>query len=199
MPIEVRRQQALDAALRMIAERGYGAVTMEAIAREANLAKPVLYNAYPRLGLLLGALLEREQARGLQALAGAMPPHPADDDPAKLLIVWLETLAQAIAAEPDRWRLILTPPEETPEAVRDRVKAGRSVAVTQVRSALERLSERHPALAPDPGLSAEMFVGLAEHGARLLIRDPDEYPPARLIEYARSLLDAVGAAQPSAT
>ena len=47
MPIAVRREQALDAALALIADHGYGAITMEAIAREGNLAKPVLYNAYP--------------------------------------------------------------------------------------------------------------------------------------------------------
>ena len=39
MPIEVRREQVLDAALRLITEHGYGATSMEAIAREARLAK----------------------------------------------------------------------------------------------------------------------------------------------------------------
>jgi AcrR family transcriptional regulator len=193
LPIEVRRRQALDAALRLIAQDGYGAVTMEAIAREANLAKPVLYNAYPRLGPLLGALLEREQARALNALLDALPSHPDDEDPTELLLVWLESLANAVATNPDPWRLILTPPEETPEPVRDRVGAGRSLAVSQVRAVLGRLLERRASLRLDPGLSAEMFVGMAEHGARLLIRDPDEYTPERLIDFARSLLSALGA------
>src|SRR6266567_3249561 len=92
MPIEVRRQQALDAALSLIIRHGYGEVTMQAIAREANLAKPVLYNAYPRLGPLLMALLEREQARALTALAEALPPQEADTtDPTELLLGWLES------------------------------------------------------------------------------------------------------------
>jgi AcrR family transcriptional regulator len=45
MPIEARREQVLDAALRLITDRGYDAVTMEAIARESDLSKPVVYNA----------------------------------------------------------------------------------------------------------------------------------------------------------
>ena len=45
MPIEARRDQILDGALRLIIERGYTAASMEAIAREANIAKPRVYTA----------------------------------------------------------------------------------------------------------------------------------------------------------
>src|SRR2546421_871632 len=158
MPIEVRRTQALDAALELIADRGYRGVTMEAIARQANLAKPVLYNAYPGLGPLLQALLEREQARGLTALAEAMPPHPVDEDPAELLLAWLSSIAHAIAANPRPWRLILTPPNETPEVVRERVQAGRGFALTQLGSVLGAMLDRRPSLNRDPDLSAEMAL-----------------------------------------
>ncbi len=146
MPIEVRREQALDGALGLITKHGYQAVTMQAIAREANLAKPVLYNAYPRLGPLLEALLDREQARGLKALAEAMPPHPAGSDPANLLLAWLESLARVVVANPDAWRLILAPPEETPDAVRDRVQAGRAFATAQIRAVLDQLTAQRSGL-----------------------------------------------------
>jgi AcrR family transcriptional regulator len=58
MPIEVRREQVLDVALKLIVEKGYAAATMEAVAREADLAKPRVYSAYPGRGPLLRALLE---------------------------------------------------------------------------------------------------------------------------------------------
>jgi AcrR family transcriptional regulator len=190
MPIEVRRQQALDAALRLIVARGYHGVTMEAIAREANLAKPVIYNAYPGLGRLLAALLEREQARGLQALADAMPPHPVDTDPTALLLGWLERLARTIAASPDPWRLMLTPPEGTPEVVRDRVQAGRALAVAQVRTVLAPFLDSSPS--PDGELAAELLVAAAEHAAKLMIRYPDRYSPQRLVSFARVALETVG-------
>ena len=193
MPIEVRRRQALDAAMRLIVDDGYGAVTMEAIAREADLAKPVLYNAYPNLGRVLAALLEREQARGLRALAEAMPPAEVKRDPAALLLGWLERLAETIAASPDEWRLILTPPEGTPEVVRDRVQAGRALAVAQVGIVLAPLIERNSPL--DGDLAAELLVAAAEHAAKLMIADPEQYPPERLVSFARVALEAIGAAQ----
>src|SRR3954453_18749022 len=46
MPIEARREQVLDSALRIICERGYAAANMEAIARETGVAKTVVYEAY---------------------------------------------------------------------------------------------------------------------------------------------------------
>ena len=192
MPIEVRRRQALDAALELIAERGYAEVTMEAIAREANLAKPVLYNAYPGLGPLLTALLEREQQRALRALAAAMPSLPDGGDPALLLLAWLETLAHTIAADPQPWKLILTPPENTPEVVRKRVRAGRGLALDQIRPVVKSLLDGRAAAALEPDLSAEMVLAMAEHAAGLLIRDPAAYPPERLVAYARALLDSLG-------
>lgn len=191
MPIEVRREQALDAALQLIAESGYGSITMEAIARRARLAKPVLYNAYPGLGPLLAALLEREQQRGLQALAAAMPPHPVESDPAALLLSWLSTLAEVIAADPRPWRLILVPPDETPEVVRARVEAGRAFALTQIHAAVGAMLDRPRASKLDSELTAEMVLAMAEHGAKLLIDDPARYPPERLVGYARSLLGAL--------
>ncbi|MFD6157212.1 helix-turn-helix domain-containing protein [Nocardia sp. NPDC060256] len=40
MRLAVRREQVLDAALRLVTQHGYAAITMEAVAREAELAKP---------------------------------------------------------------------------------------------------------------------------------------------------------------
>lgn len=189
MPIEVRREQVLDAALRLITARGYSAATMEAIAREAELAKPVVYNAYPGLGPLLGALLEREEARGLKTLAEAIPPQPVSADAGAALLSWLRGVADAIAREPGPWRLILIPPDETPEVVREHVQAGRAIALQQIRSLIDALLEqRLQGSSVDADLVAQGVLALAEHCAKLLVRDPGEYPPERLIEFAESSL-----------
>jgi AcrR family transcriptional regulator len=183
MPIEARREQVLDAALRLIIDRGYDAVTMEAIARESDLSKPVVYNAYPGLGPLLLALLEREEARGLKALADAMPPRPVDADASGILLFWLRSLADAIAMKPDPWRLILIPPEETPELVREHVQAGRTFALNQLRSLISAQD--------DVELATQTLLAIAEHFAKLLIREPDEYQPNRLVAFAESVLQAL--------
>ncbi|MDT5015778.1 MAG: hypothetical protein QOD39_1938, partial [Mycobacterium sp.] len=80
MPIEARRDQILEAALRLITAQGYSAATMEAIAREADIAKPRVYAAYPGREPLMQALLEREEARIIAALATAMPALHGDID-----------------------------------------------------------------------------------------------------------------------
>jgi AcrR family transcriptional regulator len=186
----VRREHVLDAALRLITRDGYGAVTMEAVAREADLAKPSVYNAYPGLGPLLQALLEREEARGLAALFDATPALPADGDPSEMLLAWLRTAITAIAANPAPWRLILIPPAETPAVVRDHVQAGRDLALQQVRSLVGPVQEQQ-AINPDPELTAQSILAIAEHCAKLLLGSPDEYPPERLMKFAEDFLRAM--------
>ena len=186
MPIEVRRQQVLDVALDLITERGYGAVTMEAVAREAHLAKPVVYNAYPGRAALLSALLEREERRAFRALAQAM--QQTERDPAAALLGWLRAVAEAIAANPAAWRLMLLPADETPDVVRQRVQRGREVALEQARSFIRSVVAQHPGLgALDEELTAHALLAACEQAAKLMIADPRRYPPERLVTYAESL------------
>lgn len=187
MPIEVRRQQVLDVALRLITDHGYGAVTMEAVARAANLAKPVVYNAYPGRAELLSALLEREERRAFRTLAEAM--RPTGGDPTAALLAWLRGVAEAIAANPSAWRLMLLPADETPDVVRQRVARGRAVALEQARLFTRSLLAERPSLgALDEELTAHALLAACEQGAKLMIADPDRYPPERLVQYAENLL-----------
>lgn len=187
MPIEVRRQQVLDVALRLITERGYGAVTMEAVARGADLAKPVVYNAFPGRAALLSALLEREERRAFRTLAEAI--RPADGEPATALLTWLRGVAEAIAADPDAWRLMLLPADETPDVVRRRVEQGRAVALEQTRLFTRSLLAQRPELgALDEELTAHALLAACEQAAKLMIADPARYPPERLVQYAERLL-----------
>ena len=187
MPIEVRRRQVLDVALRLITEHGYGAVTMEAVAREANLAKPVVYNAYPGREALLSALLEREERRAFRTLAEAI--RPAGGDPAAALLAWLRRVAEAIAADPDAWRLMLLPAGGTPDVVRQRVERGRAVALEQARLFTRSMLAQRPALdALDEELTAHALLAACEQAAKLMIADPERYPPERLVQYAENLL-----------
>lgn len=193
MPIAVRREQVLDAALRLITKHGYGATTMEAIAREAGLAKPVVYNAYPGRRPLLEALLSREEARAFKALADAMPPRDAGADPAAGLLAWLGSLARAIAANPGPWRLMLIPAGETPDVVREHVDRGRAVALAQAESLINEVLAARPAMAAlDRRLAAHSVLAMGEQAARLLIADPHEFPPERLVGFAEDVLRALG-------
>jgi len=193
MPIRVRREQVLDAALRLITEHGYGATSMEAIAREAGLAKPVVYNAYPGRGPLLHALLEREEARAFKALADAMPPRVADADPTAVLLAWLDSLARSIRENPAPWRLMLMPAGETPDVVREHVDQGRAFALAQAQSLTDGLLAQRPSMASiDRQLAAHSILAMGEQAAKLMIGDPIAYTPDRLVAFAEDLLRALG-------
>jgi AcrR family transcriptional regulator len=192
LPIEIRREQVLDAALRLIAERGYGAATMEAIAREAQIAKPVVYAAYAGRGELLRALLEREQARALAQLAGAMPPRPVGTDPDTELVEWAQTLARGIAENPTPWRLMLLPADETPELVREHVEAGRRFALEQVRALVGAIVAQRPGLREiDPEIAARAVLAIAEEGAKLLVTEPEEFTPERFSVFTAAVVAAL--------
>src|ERR1700759_5250363 len=76
MPPEQRREQLIDAALSVILEHGYGGVSIEAIAREAGVTRPVVYDHFPNLPRLIHALVEREERYSLEQLDQVVPPLP---------------------------------------------------------------------------------------------------------------------------
>lgn len=182
----------LDAALALIVDEGFGAVTMEAVARRADLAKTVVYNAYPNRDALLGALLEREATRALATFADALPDAPAPEDPLAAPLAWVRAVVAAITADPTPWRLILLPPDETPREVRDAVDAGRALVLQHVRGLVAEVVAQRPALGRiDPDLLPRALLAACEEGARLLLARPDEYDARRVVRFAEDLLQAL--------
>jgi AcrR family transcriptional regulator len=60
---ERRRPQVLDAALELFLKRGYEGTSMQAVADQAGVTKPVVYACYSSKDALFRALLEREENR----------------------------------------------------------------------------------------------------------------------------------------
>lgn len=185
LPIEQRRTQVLDAALTLIGEQGHAALSVEAIARQARVSKTVVYDAYGGLEPLLRALLDREEAAALASLAHAAPANSSLDDPRTALTDWLRTLFDAVIENPLRWRLMLLPADGTPPAMRKRVQHGRDLALTQAGRLAAALLANDPHT--DHDLAAHAILAVGEEGARLLLNDPDQYPPDRLVEFAAEL------------
>jgi AcrR family transcriptional regulator len=192
-PLEVRRQQVLDAALDLIVDRGFAGATMEAIARHAGLAKPVVYNAYRRLDPLLSALIERENAR---ALAPLLAPLEDEEmiarDPQAVLGAWLERMVNAILADQPLWRLVLMPPEGAPPVLQAAVRDGREAARLRLVELITPVQQSQPRLAGlDPYWLAHAMLAVCEHFARQLLDDPAEFTPERIHAFARNMLGAV--------
>lgn len=189
MPIEVRREQVLDAALRLITRHGYPAATMEAIAREAQLAKPRIYSAYPGRGPLLLALLEREQQRTITALADAMPAFTDDTCVDTILVTALTNLLHTVTTNPDSASLLVLPAHDTPPEVRGHVAASRQFALQRLRALLEWGRHRHPGLAElDLEIAAQSLLAIGEQAIRLVLTNPDEFTPHRYTRFAQTLL-----------
>ncbi len=187
MPIEARRDQILDAALRLIIERGYTAASMEAIAREANIAKPRVYTAYPTRGELLRALLQREETRIVGALASAMPPLDADIAFEPTLTAAATNLFAAVAREPAPWRLLMVPAVEAPPEVLAHVEAGRAFALAQLRSLVKIGSADTPAISGiDVELVARALLAIGEQAGRDLLTDPDQFTVERYSDFVHA-------------
>ena len=193
VPADVRREQLLDAAIAVIVRDGYAGVSVEAIAREAGVTRPVVYGVFDGLTPLLTALLDRQEARALAQLQEAM----SDDaslltSPDEFLVNAAVRMIDAITDDPHTWRPILLAPSGTPEMVRERIERDRE----RVRQQIGQLLEVGLALRGGPKLDVEVvahaLVAVLEHFGRLLLEDPKRFETDRLVAAIRGLLSALG-------
>jgi AcrR family transcriptional regulator len=190
MTAEARREQLLDATKALVDRSGFHAVSIEAVAREAGITRPIVYGHFRDLPGLLEALVDREGDRALAQLDELMPKDLASGDPRELLLAAQEAYLRAAQADPATWRLVLMPPEGAPAILRERIAEGRAQVVGQLAVAVQPLfppgSGGH-----DPELTARMLSALADEAVRLLLNDPERYPPDRLVAQTRWFLDRV--------
>ncbi len=191
VPLEVRREQLLDAAIQVIVREGYEGVSVDAIAREAGVTRPVVYGAYADLNELLGALLDRQQARALTQLAEVLPDQLHTDDPDAFLLDALRALIDRVSNDQLTWRPILLAPHGTPEAVRVRIEADRERIRVQIAELLAVGIELRGGPAVDVELASHALIGVLEHFGRLLLEDPDRFEPDRLVGFAAGLLSVL--------
>lgn len=180
-----RREQLLDVALALVVESGYGALSMHAIARRAEVTRPVVYDSFASKDELIAALVRREEDRMLGSLAGLTPISPAAD-PARLLVDVFAGFLRAVQQDPAAWRLVYTPPEGTPEVLRNHIALGRA----RVRTLLEPLLAAIHPRTTDIELAAHLAQTVGEMSARLILTDPVSYTPERLTTFVTHLLAA---------
>lgn len=193
MAPELRREQLLDAALEVIVERGYSGVSIEAIAREAGVTRPVVYDHFPNLGRLLYALVEREERYALEQLERVMSDEPGDLQPEALLARGVHKFLDGVANRPTTWRIILLPPSGTPSMVRQHVEANRMHVLERIESMVRWAMVRLDLPTDlDVELTARAIQDLAEEFGRMVLTDPDRYPPERYERFVRTLMALIG-------
>ncbi len=183
MPAEARREQLLDVTKAIVVARGFHAVSIEGVAREAGISRPIVYGHFDDLPGLLAALVAREGSRALHQLADVLPAALARSDPEERLVAALGGYLEAVRADPATWRLVLVPHEGAPAVLHESISRGRGAVVAQLAEALG--DGIH---APDPELAAHLLSAFADEAARLLLADPGRYPPERVLALARWFL-----------
>ena len=189
-----RREQILDVTKRLAGERGFHRVTIDAVAREAGITRPVVYGHFGDLGGLLNALVDREGERASAQLAALLPGDLGAGDPRRILLGALRAFLEAVHSDPTTWRLVLMPAEGTPDVLRERFVRERAAVTSRLAAAVGPTFALGPSGAsPDPELTARVMQALAEELARLSLEDPERYPVERLVEYADWALAAFAA------
>ena len=194
MSSEERREQLLDVTKEIVAEHGFHGVSIEAVARRAGITRPVIYGHFKDLQALLEALVDREGQRALSQLAEVMPTDLSAGDARELLLAGMRGYLEAVQADPVTWRLVLMPPEGAPIVLRERVEQGRAAVVATLAATIG------PALgpdraSPDPELTARMMSALSDEGARLVLTDPENFPPERILRHTSWFLELLPVAR----
>ena len=188
-----RREQILDVTKAMVGERGFHSLSIDAIARRAGITRPVVYGHFDNMAGLLRALVEREGARAVGQLMELLPRPDAKQPPREILLGGLRAFLEAVRDEPVTWRLVLMPPEGTPDILRERAVAIRRQVTDQLAALAPRVMARAGGDGPpDPELAALTMQAVAEDAARLLLNEPARYPIERLLAHAGWLLDRFG-------
>ena len=190
-----RREQILDVTKAMAGERGFHAISIDAVARGAGISRPIVYGHFDNMAGLLQALVEREGSRAVKQLMALLPRPDSDQTPRELVLGSLRAFLEAVRDDPVTWRLVLMPPEGTPEILRERAVTVRRAVTDQLAAlAPQVLGQTGGPPAPDPELLALTMQAVAEDAARLLLESPDEYPLERVMTHADWLVSRLGVA-----
>jgi AcrR family transcriptional regulator len=187
-----RREQILDVTKAMVGERGFHGLSIDAIARRAEITRPVVYGHFENMPGLLKALVEREGARAVEQLTALLPRPDDSKTPAEILLGGLHAFLEAVREEPVTWRLVLMPPEGTPEILRERAVGIRRNVTEQLAALAPQVMTARNGPPPDAELAALTMQAVAEDAARLLLDDPARYPIDRLMTHAEWLIGRLG-------
>jgi AcrR family transcriptional regulator len=183
---ERRRPELLDAALKLFLVSGYDGTSMQAVADEAGVTKPVVYACFTSKDELFRSLLAREEQRIVGEIRDAFANADLSD-PETTLVEGFTGFLRAVGDSPEVYRLIFLGEGGGNAAVAHRIQRGREEQVRRLselaKGWLESNSngERSKAeIDRTSRLLGNSIAGLAESGARLLLSGEDDWTPETL-------------------
>jgi TetR/AcrR family transcriptional regulator, mexJK operon transcriptional repressor len=181
-----RREAIVDAARRVFAQAGYGAATIDAIAREAKSAKRTLYERFGGKAALFRAVIAAEAGAVLGA-PGAAPGLRAQ----------LEAFATAVFTrihteeKATIYRMVVSEAKAFPGLARDFHATGVGRGVGVVTELLRQAAKRREIACPDPRAAARNFASLllGEPHLRLVLGLAKPPGPKRARAQAKATVD----------
>ncbi|MFD7324718.1 TetR/AcrR family transcriptional regulator [Streptomyces sp. NPDC059875] len=193
-----RREQLLDTTLKIINTEGVAGVSVDAVAKAAGVTRPVVYGQFTDTNHILRDLLRREGERALAQIADTLPADLADADPVDTFTHVAEGFFTAVTTHPDRWRAILLPVDATPPPVRTYRRQAEAAIRAQFADITRHFLAGRPGTETiDVALLAHLLLTAMEEGGRLVLADPDGYPPERLTAMARFMVETFFARYPA--
>lgn len=192
MSAQERRDQLLDVLSTLVLREGYGAVSIDRVSRDAQIARTVIYSHFGNLEGFLHALIERTEQRAVGQIRAVIPDIDFEEDPDTVLIEALRSFLTMVCDEPETWRLALFPVEGAPPELREtltRVRTG-LVALLQpvAASGIER---RGGPQGLDTELFSRLLIAFGEEGAKLVLSDPERFSPDRMADFTATIMGSV--------
>jgi AcrR family transcriptional regulator len=174
MPRAVREQQMLDAAVRVFARRGFHAASMDEVAEEAGISKPMVYAYLGAKDELFIACLHREGTRLMAAIAAATGGDPAPDEQ-----FWrgLRAFFGFVGAHRDGWVVLYRQARASARFAVELAEMRRHIVEVVVGMLTRMLAgQGRPVRETELEASAYALVGAGESLADWLADHPDEDP-----------------------
>ena len=180
MPAGERRAVILDAAMKVFADRGYHASSIDEIAREAGVSKALIYEHFASKQALWASLLDTQAAEIFRRLAaGAATAQPGE----VRLRAGVDAFLTFVEERRGAWRMLFR------EAADPEVAAFLDRVRSQVAGVVAALIAAEPAASPDDRadrrqaieMLAEQLVGAVQALANWWA-DHQEVPRAELVD-----------------
>jgi AcrR family transcriptional regulator len=165
-PASSKTAQIRVAAGRLFLEHGYGATSMDAVARAAGVSKATLYAHFTNKADLFSAIVAAECARAVPMVAcqdvGGLPVAEALFRIGRTLLDLLLS-ADALSV----YRVVVAESPRFPELGRAFYQAGPMLTLGALATYLEGAHRRGELTVPDPTTAAELFWGMIRSHAHL--------------------------------
>jgi AcrR family transcriptional regulator len=176
VPRAEREQQMLEVAARLFSERGFNGVSMEEIAEEVGITKPMLYAYFDSKDGLYRACIERAADPLLRALEEAIDP---DVPPERQLWAGLVAVFGFINERRDQWSTFFVEASTRGGSAATQITRSRQQVVETLGQLLRRAAVDAgvaPELSTEIEVQAHALLGATEAVARWALGHPEAGP-----------------------